>query len=199
MNTVNKKILLGTILWLVATAGTLTSVNAQDMSFGWGMKMWKWQMGDFGWGQMWGRWWEMGWKWGKGGAMFWTSAIAAIESNNYTLFTAALVWTNKEWEITQTEFNDIVARHAKQKAVQSAIEANDYNAFVKASTPTQAEFDKIVTWNKTRKAVDAAIKAKDYTAFTTAIKWTPQEGKVTIAQFNKMVNKSTKAQTKQAK
>jgi len=72
----------------------------------------------------------------------------------------------------------------KSDAIQAAIKANDYDAFVKAfnaesdkiTTPNQDEFAKIVTRFK-EKPVDsksaplqAAIKANDYDAFVTAFK-----------------------------
>ncbi|MBP6086175.1 hypothetical protein KA478_03135, partial [Patescibacteria group bacterium] len=64
-------------------------------------------------------------------------------------------------------------------AVEAALKANDYTAFVAAlkadtnrpsdaKTPTQDEFTKMVAHYTKRQAVEAAIEANDYTAFVKA-------------------------------
>jgi preprotein translocase subunit Sss1 len=87
----------------------------------------------------------------------------------------------------------MVSGYQKRQAVDNAIEANDYNAFVKASTPTQEEFNQIVTMHKTQKAIKAAIDNKDYNAFVTALKADtnrPTDAKIpTQEEFNKMLEK----------
>jgi hypothetical protein len=88
----------------------------------------------------------------------------------------------------------MVTHATKRAAVEAAIVANDYNAFVEAKKPTQAEFAKIVARYNTHKAIQAAITANDYNAFVTA--WNADANKPanatvpTQAQFTKMVNKT---------
>ncbi len=62
----------------------------------------------------------------------------------------------------------MVAQYAKHQARQAAIDANDYDAFVKATTPTKDEFTQIVAQNTQHKAIQTAIDNKDYNAFVTA-------------------------------
>lgn len=59
---------------------------------------------------------------------------------------------------------DRAAQYNKQQSIQTAIDDNDYNAYVKAITPTQEEFTSIVERNKSQKAIQQAITDKDYDA-----------------------------------
>ncbi len=138
--------------------------------------------GEFGW--KWGKWWHGG----RHGPRLNTEAQAALTANDYNAFVTAIKGTPMEGNVTQEQFAKMITREAKQKAKKAAIAANDYAAFVKASTPTQEEFNDIVTREKSRISIDAAVQANDYNAFVTAIKGTPMEGNVTQEQFAKMIN-----------
>ena len=132
------------------------------------------------------------------------SAIkAAIDTNDYNAFvTARKTDTNKPSDATQPtqeQFNQIVEQSKKQTAVETALNNNDYDAFVKATTPSKEEFAQRVSEHKTRTATQAAIKANDYTAFTAA--WEsdtskPSDATVpTQSEFTKMVERFTAKST----
>ena len=86
-------------------------------------------------------------------------------------------------------------RGNKNIAIQGAIKANDYNAFVTArnadthkpsdaTVPTQVQFTAMVTHAKKEASIEAAIVANDYNAFVEASKPTQEE-------FTKMVSMYT--------
>ena len=181
--------------------GTQSSVDAgySDMGWKWGYTMQKWwNFQGMKWGKnghkgMWG---DMMWMWvGMGKWWFtWNPAIQdALEKNDYNAFVTA--WnadtkkSSKAIVPTQEQFAKMVTHHTKQQARLKAIENNDYDAFVEATKPTQEEFNQIVAQHKAQIAIQSAIQANDYAAFQNAIKWTPKEGKVTQAQFDRMVQK----------
>jgi hypothetical protein len=93
--------------------------------------------------------------------------------------------------MTQEKFSQLVAQNVKRQAVEKALEANDYTAFVQATTPTQAEFTAMAAKHKTQKAVQAAFQAKDYDAYVLAVQGTDQEGKLTKEQFLNKAEKKT--------
>jgi hypothetical protein len=92
-------------------------------------------------------------------------------------------------------------------AIQTAVKANDYEAFVKAfvaeqakiMTPTKEQFTKMVEKHKEPKidekynAIQIAIKNNDYQSFITAFKTISEKVTVpTEIEFAKMVEQSTK-------
>lgn len=122
---------------------------------------------------------------------------AAVDANDYNAFlTARNADTNKpddKTAPTQDQFTKMVERATKQKTIDTALQNNDYSAFVAATTPSQEEFTEKVNEYKTRTATQSAIKANDYTAFTAA--WNANTKKPadatapTQAEFTKMVER----------
>lgn len=92
----------------------------------------------------------------------------------------------------------MVAQYAKHQARQAAIDANDYDAFVKATTPTKDEFTQIVAKNTQHKAIKTAIDNKDYNAFVAALKADtnrPADAEIpTQEEFTKMLEKKAEKQ-----
>ena len=183
--------------WLVSAANTDTAISSTTsvasqtrIHMKWGKAKF-WPHIDFG-----------GDRRGKGMmGIFWgeeNSAItAALKANDYKTFVTA--WnadTNKPSDATvptETQFNTMVIKYKKHIAIQTALENNDYNAYVKATTPTQEEFNQQVSEYKTRSAMKTAIQNKDYKAFVAA--WNADTNKPSDAtvptetQFNKMITK----------
>jgi len=93
----------------------------------------------------------------------------------------------------------MVEQSKKQAAVEAALKANDYDAFVKATTPSKEEFTQKVNEYKTRTAIQSALKSNNYTAFTAA--WNADTNKPTDAtlptqaEFTKMVEHFTAKST----
>lgn len=82
----------------------------------------------------------------------------------------------------------------QKQAMQTAIEKNDYAAYVTAYEKAKLSKDDFATMVKTHQArstIQAAIEKWDYTAYVAAVKWTVMEGKVTATQFTDMVAKHT--------
>jgi len=100
--------------------------------------------------------------------------------------------------MTEEQFAKIVTMEQKRQTIETAIENNDYSAYVTATTPSREEFDAIVAQHSTHKAIEAAIDAKDYAAFQTAIKDTPMTETMTETQFNAMVEKRAEKAEKAA-
>ena len=80
-------------------------------------------------------------------------------------------------------------------ALQTAVQNNDYNAFVtarnadtdkpaKATVPTQDQFNKMVAQQQRRTAVETAIKNNDYNAFVTAVTPTHDEFTQRVKEYN---------------
>ena len=81
----------------------------------------------------------------------------------------------------------------KNPAVESALKANDYNAFVtawnadthkpsEATVPTQAQFTDMVAHYTKQQAKESAIEKNDYNAFVAATTPTPAEFAKIVAQ-----------------
>lgn len=152
-------------------------------------------------------------RWGEKGGMWFgmwghfaenSDITKALAANDYNAFVTALkADTNRPTDAktpTQEEFTKMVAQYAKHQARQAAIDANDYDAFVKATTPTKDEFTQIVAQNAQHKAIKTAIDNKDYNAFVTALKADtnrPADAKIpTQEEFTKMLEKrAEKTQT----
>jgi hypothetical protein len=184
---------------LVSAANTSsTSTPTQSQVFKWDMKGERNEKWNFWPGHGQGFRWEHEWRWMQNSAI-----KAAINANDYNAFvTARKADTNKPSDVTQPtqeQFNQIVIQSKKRVEIESALKANNYDAFVKATTPTKEEFAKQVTEYNIRTAIDTAIKAKDYNAFTTAIKSDtnrPSDAKIpTQEQFNQLVSRSTETIT----
>ena len=82
----------------------------------------------------------------------------------------------------------------QKQAMQTAIQNNDYAAYVKAyetAKLTQDQFSAIVKMNQAKSSIDAAITKGDFVAYTAAVKGTSMENKVTETQFKDMVAKHT--------
>ena len=82
----------------------------------------------------------------------------------------------------------------QKQAMQTAIEKNDYSAYVTAyekAKLSKDDFASMVKMNQARSAIQTAIEKNDYTAYAAAVKWTNMEGKVTETQFKDMVAKHT--------
>ncbi len=137
-----------------------------------------------------------------------SAVIAAIATNDYDAFVTALnADTNKPTDAktpTQEQFTKMVSEYNKHKTVEAAIDANDYNAYVTATTPTQAEFTEIVAKHTQQKAMQTAITNKDYNAYVAALKVDtnrPTDAKTpTQEEFTKMIErkdaKAVKASSK---
>lgn len=89
----------------------------------------------------------------------------------------------------------------QDSAIQAAIEANDYNAYLAARNantnrpanaiaPTQEQFNQMVTRTTQQKAADSALQANDYNAYVTATTITREE-------FSQKVNDYTYRQAVQ--
>lgn len=128
---------------------------------------------------------------------------AALAANDYNAFL-------KEWNAdnhkpenatapTQDQFTRMVEVYKKREAAQSAIEANDYDAYVKANTITKEEFADIVAQHKNRTAIQNAVEKNDYNAFVSA--WNANPNKPTDAtvptkeQFAQMVTRHQEMNT----
>lgn len=154
------------------------------------------------WGEKGGLWFGM---WGPG---MWehfaenSDITKAFAANDYNAFVTALkADTNRPTDAktpTQEEFTKMVAQYAKHQARQAAIDANDYDAFVKATTPTKDEFTQIVAKNTQHKAIKTAIDNKDYNAFVAALKADtnrPADAEIpTQEEFTKMLEKKAEKQ-----
>lgn len=80
----------------------------------------------------------------------------------------------------------------QKQAMQTAIEKNDYAAYVTAYEKAKLSKEQFATMVKTHQArstIQTAIEKWDYTAYVAAVKWTEMEGKITAAQFKDMVAK----------
>ena len=82
-------------------------------------------------------------------------------------------------------FNQMVAAEKKSIAIETALETNDYDGYVKATTPTRDEFTRMSEMHNQQKAIHAALEAKDYDAFVTAAKDTPMAD-ITEEDFENM-------------
>ena len=80
-------------------------------------------------------------------------------------------------------------------AIKSAIDANNYTAFIiarnadsnkpaNAKIPNQAEFDKMIVQSKRQGAIEIAIADNDYNAFVEASKPTQWEFDKMVVQYN---------------
>lgn len=113
----------------------------------------------------------------------------AVMNGDYNAFVA--LWNadeNKPEDATvptEEMFNQMVSAHKKQMAIETALETNDYDGYVKATTPTRDEFTAMSEMHNQQKAIHEAIQAKDYDAFVTAAKNTPMAD-MTEEEFNKM-------------
>lgn len=61
----------------------------------------------------------------------------------------------------------------QKQAMQTAIEKNDYSAYVKAyetAKLTQEQFTAMVKMNQAKSSIDAAISKGDFVAYTAAVK-----------------------------
>ena len=61
----------------------------------------------------------------------------------------------------------------QKQAMQTAIEKNDYSAYVTAyekAKLTQEQFSSMVKMNQARTAIQTAIEKGDYTAYVTAVR-----------------------------
>jgi hypothetical protein len=154
-----------------------------------------------------------------------TDIIKAIEANDYNAFVTAFNnQLTKRVTPTQTEFATMVTKAKemeanksiddKTNALQTAIKANDYTAFVKAfeankptlsngtssmaviPTPTQSEFSQLITMHNNHEAMKNALLANDYTAFVKAF----EANKPTVPtqeEFTKMVEMHKNMKTAQ--
>lgn len=113
----------------------------------------------------------------------------AITNGDYNAFVTA--WnadTNKPAEATvptEEMFDQMVEAEKKRVAIDTALETNDYDGYVKATTPTRDEFTKMSEMHIQHRAIHEAIKAKDYDAFVTAAKNTPTAN-MTEEEFTQM-------------
>lgn len=67
----------------------------------------------------------------------------AFETNNLEALKEALKDTPMADKITQEHFDMMRTKYQKMNAIKQAIDNNDYDAFVKASTPSKEEFEMI--------------------------------------------------------
>lgn len=113
----------------------------------------------------------------------------AIANGDYNAFVTA--WNadeNKSEEAkvpAEEMFNQMVAAEKKSIAIETALETNDYDGYVKATTPTRDEFTRMSEMHNQQKAIHAALEAKDYDAFVTAAKDTPMAD-ITEEDFENM-------------
>jgi hypothetical protein len=103
---------------------------------------------------------------------------------------------HKEWIMGWFGMHGIMGKGKnKNPAIEAAIKANDYNAFVtawnadtkkpaNATLPTQAQFNDMVTHAAKQATIEAAIAANDYTAFVEATKPTQAEFAKIVAKYN---------------
>lgn len=107
---------------------------------------------------------------------------SAVESGDYS----ALSDTAKT-KISETQFQDMVAKQSQQKVIENALESGDYATFKQAmidQIPTEAEFQEMRTQKQnmeaklseieaansvTRAAVEEAVRNNDFTAYKAAI------------------------------
>lgn len=84
-------------------------------------------------------------------------------------------------------------RAQQEQAVQTAIENNDYAAYLTAVQTVFAEhssasfFNDIVAKRLSAEKIKAAIEAEDYDAYVAAVQGTEREGKLTQEQFTAMI------------
>jgi hypothetical protein len=89
----------------------------------------------------------------------------------------------------------------QKQAMQTAIEKNDYSAYVTAyekAKLTKEQFASMVKMHQAWLAIQTAIEKGDYTVYTAAVKGTAMEGKVTATQFTDMVAKHTQRAAERA-
>lgn len=103
------------------------------------------------------------------------SVKTAIQANDYSQLS-----TEAQAKITEDRFAKMVDRQATKKAVQTAIEQADYNAFLQVAdekildrVDSQEDFDELVTRHQARtahrEALETAVKNNDFAAFDAAI------------------------------
>lgn len=115
-------------------------------------------------------------------------AHEALLAGDYEAFVEATADPRFSQNLTQEQF-DLMTQHAqKRETIQTAIENEDYNAFVAASTPSEEEFAEIVEHHKKQQAIREAIENEDYEAFQETVSGTPMET-MTEEQFQRLVEK----------
>lgn len=119
------------------------------------------------------------------------AAHEAVLAGDYDAFLEATADTPMAESITQEKFQSLHTHAQKMQTVQTAIENNDYEAFVAASTPSPEEFAEIVAQHQTQQLIQHAVEEKDYAAFQTAVAGTPMDA-MTEEHFTRMVEKKAK-------
>ena len=82
----------------------------------------------------------------------------------------------------------------RNTAVQSAIENNDYDAYLTAvqavftEHSSEAFFNDLVVKRSSAENIKAAFEAEDYDAYIEAVQGTEREGKLTQEQFADMIS-----------
>lgn len=178
------------------TSNSATSTEKTQKQFG-DERWMRWEKG-MGWM---GNFWDFGWnRWWKWMNVLSDSAKTALTNWDYNAFKTAVASDSRLSNITQEQFNEMATREKKMLAIQAAIKANDYQAYVKATTPTQDEFNKLVARENSKIAIENAIKANDYNAFLTAWKLdTSRPADITAPtqqMFSKIVEKYNKKSQK---
>lgn len=80
-----------------------------------------------------------------------------------------------KWWAGWNMMGDAMRNRWQSDEAQAAIAANDYDAFVKAITPTREEFATIVATHANRQAIQAALTNNDYNAFVSAWEANPNK------------------------
>lgn len=186
----NKTLIITTIAWVVGLSalGAVTFANNTPAIQGQWMFAWMMPHGEHpkGWFALFGH------QERKNDA-----AHTAMLAWDYAAFIAAIGDAPFAEDITEEQFATIAAKMQQEQAIQSAIENNDYDAYltvvqsVFAQTSSEAFFNDMVTKRLVAEKIKAAIEAEDYEAYVQAVAGTEHEWRVTEEQFAEMIDHKT--------
>lgn len=182
----NKKFIIATIAWVVGLSALGAVTFANNFEEG----KWQWIVGGMmhhgergmkGWfGMM-----------GQGGEN--EAAHAAVLAWDYSAFLEAIADAPFADKMTEEQFAKMVVRAQQEEAIQTAVENNDYAAYLTAvqsafaDRSSEAFFNDLVSKRLAAEKVKAAIETEDYDAYVEAVKGTEREGKLTEEQFADMI------------
>ncbi len=108
-------------------------------------------------------------------------AHAAVLAGDYDAFLEAIADAPFADKITEEQFAKMTARVQQEQAIQSAIESNDYDAYltvvqsVFAEKSSESFFNDLVSKRLLAEKIKTAIEAEDYDAYVEAVKGTERE------------------------
>lgn len=106
----------------------------------------------------------------------------ALAEQDYDGFVSALAAIDAEASISEEEFDLLVDNYDRKNALDAALEADDYDAFLsvleevnpnRADRLTEEQFARMSERHQSHAAVEAAVEAGDYQAWVEAVSASP--------------------------